>query len=444
MSYLDRLVLRKHRDLEVEVPRKRTPSRDKTKYQDEKPDIEASNDDFGVNYREIFQTIGVHSARAKSSPCQNYYGRSSVTIEEVAGPISNTEETTSCIIEEGSSNTIYTTPLVPKRAVQSRGGRVSILGMTPFGDFREDPHPSRDGRASSSKSRKSPLDRVKLVSPTVSSRVWSPKPTYTGLSDFFLAGIKSGSSPSNTTKVAPRDVNSTSGISKLLSKGVWKPNDSVSIIEVTDHDEQPEDDRSPFPVIPLVQEPPAGVDQQSNSTNNSIDMRNSSDQEVDNMQDFGINDFLKAGPIPRKLSQDYNDVHRVSTVSPLTLSPRPPQLHWSDDDSDDDVIVDVVSRVPETPKDFHSKEEQDEEDQVTLEDLTWELASTTGRLTHCEGDLDDSLDNAVDDQNNNHSGDEDSIEEDNGGISLDEDSNDELDEDKLSDSKMKEEVHALE
>lgn len=441
MSYLDRLVLKKHRD--PVTPTRRSPStqtRNKTKQKD-RDNVEAMSDDFGVNYREIFQTIGVHSARVRSSPGPNYFGRASVTIQEVSGPVYNTEETTTCFIDESSGTA---TPVIPnntRKALPSRGGRVSIMGMTPSGDFGEDPYqPSRISTTAMSTTRKTPLDRAKLVSPT--ARVWSPKPTYTGLSDFFLAGVKSPS-PSNTPNVESSRVDTKSVSSKLLTKGLWKPNDSVIIVEVSNDEEMNEDQcavpEPSYSVIPLVREP--DVDHAKHlSKNNTLETGNSLELEVGNMQDFGINDFLKASPMPRKLSQDYNDVHRVSTVSPLTLSPRPPQLHWSDDDSDDDVIVDAVSRVPETPKDFHGKDEQDEEDQATLEDLSWELASTTGRLTHCEGDLDDSFDN---EDRENHSGDEDSIEEDNGGISLDEDSNDD-DDNQLNDSLMKEEVHALE
>ncbi|KAK3699387.1 hypothetical protein QZH41_018554 [Actinostola sp. cb2023] len=469
LSYLDRIVLKKHRDLDPVIPSIRTPSRERNKTRETKKlghsSIEKTNDDFGVNYREIFQSIGVQSARAKSSPSQSYYGRSSVTIEEMRGPVyNNTEETTTCIIEEGSSNT---PPAVnDERAVPSRGGRVSILTFTANGDFREDPlQPSTNCGIRSSQSRQSPLIRAKQVSPPVPSRVWSPKPTYTGLSEFFLAGVKAPS-PSNSPKMEVGGADAKAVSSKLITKGVWKPDDSVCIIEVTNVGEEPGNESSipgpSFPVIPLVQEPVDDVDHQTHSSktaNSSMEKGNSLELEVGNMQDFGINDFLKAGPVPRKLSGDYN-VHRVSTVSPLTLSPKPPQLHWSDDDSDDEVIVDVASRVPETEQqpeaeqepeavqDFHGKDEQDQDDRATLENLSWELASTTGRLTHCEGDLDDSprdVDTEQDDMNN-HSGDEDSIEEDNGGTSLDDDSGDDnvdADEISLQDSLMKEEVYAL-
>jgi hypothetical protein len=460
MSYLDRLVLKKHREA-LHPSNQRTSSRGgnkKPSQKEHRPCGEKSNDDFGINYREIFQSIGMHSARERSSSSQNYYGRTSVAIEEVMdNNITNTEETTSCIVEE---QTGYTQNMVSNAKATYGSGRVSILGMTAYGDFREDAddiapvsvYSRVSGSSLHSSFGRSPLSlRTKLiaqrgVSPAAESRVWSPKPTYTGLSDFFLAGVKSPL-PSNSPKRELLDTSAKRVSPKLLARGVWKPNESVCVTDVTTK-ERDESSISSMPVIPLVQEPSHDTETDAaKGASNSIEKGNSIELDVENMQDFGIVDFLKAGPVPRKLSGDYYDVHRVSTVSPLTLTPNPPQLHWSDDDSDDDAIVDVASHVPEVEiKDVQDKIEQNDDDRVTLEDLTWELASTTGRLTHCEGNLDDCLDEVQEQQEAGpNSCDEDSIEEDNGGTSLGDGSSDDIDEDEilLENSLMKEEVHAL-
>lgn len=458
MSYLDRLVLKKHREAGTLQPAPRSTSRGEHKRstpKDNKSSGELSTDDFGINYREIFQNIGVHSARQRSSSSQNYYGRASVAIEEVLDDVTNTEETTSCIVEE---QTGYAKNVATSAKAVSRLGRVSILGMTADGDFREDADdivpPSANGAASPSSlhsslggSHLSRLIAQRGVSPAGTPRVWSPKPTYTGLSDFFLAGVKS---PSPTSSPMREHLESSAKrvSSKLLTSGVWKPYESVSILDVTAEEaEEKESSREGIPVIPLVQEPSYDTESDKGKEDRKVmEKGNSIEVDVQNMQDFGIVDFLKAGPVPRKLSGDYCDVHRVSTVSPLTLTPNPPQLHWSDNDSDDDAIVDVASQAcEERISRCEVKQEQDDEDRVTLEDLTWELASTTGRLSHCEGDLEESLEEGHVEQEHENSCDEDSIEENNGGTSLGDDSCDDIDEDeiRLGDSLSKDEVHAL-
>lgn len=99
------------------------------------------------------------------------------------------------------------------------------------------------------------------------------------------------------------------------------------------------------------------------------------------IHDFGIVDFLKTQPYLPNGYEDYRLVHRVSTVSPLTLSPNPPTFHWSDD-SDDDFLEQLCSTTIQDEQ----RADQDEADRATLTDLAWELASTTGRLTRCELD----------------------------------------------------------
>ena len=99
------------------------------------------------------------------------------------------------------------------------------------------------------------------------------------------------------------------------------------------------------------------------------------------IHDFGIVDFLKAQPYIPKGFEDYSQVHRVSTVSPLTLSPNPPSFHWSDD-SDDDFLAQLCTQSAQDDP----RTDQDEDDRATLTALAWELASTTGRLFQCELD----------------------------------------------------------
>lgn len=282
--------------------------------------------------------------------------------------------------------------------------------------------------------------------------MWSPQPSYAGLSDFFLAGVKTESAPSESV---PREGTYEASMRSkpLLSRGVWKPLESISITEVDEsRDQAPSNGsprrggQSPVRVVPLVQEPT--VDIQTNiakrSDRASEDSLQTSQEWSDSVNmprihDFGIVDFLKAAPeLPK---DDFGAVHRVSTVSPLSLTPKPPQLHWSDDDSDDDVITLVRAHAPG----YFDEGDQGADDQATLDDLTWELASTTGRLTQCEN-LDE-----MEGGEGEESYEEDSIEENDCGSGLS--SPDELDADvedrtlcdlsALEDQKLQSEVRAL-
>ncbi|XP_032237704.2 uncharacterized protein LOC5512374 isoform X2 [Nematostella vectensis] len=416
LSYLDRLVLKKHRE------EGRTASSPKSEVNTKKnspvsEELQNETDQgYGINYREIFQSLGAQTTRDKAS--LNGYERftspskGAFIIEEV--PDNIPAEEALCIVDEGRNE-----EAAPQRPT-SRTGCVSIMGMTASGDFRPDaddlhagpPQPQVSTGSKSSLGGSKPSGKYlpsRSQSASAVPRVWSPKPGYKGLSNFFLVGVDAESASENPRSEPrykpsppknPRTPSPPKRISpKLLAQGVWKPDESVYASE--EISPMADNDRGKYPgggpVIPLVQEPADAQDAANNNSprNRKLKIKKRLSDGDSRLKDFGINDFLKASPVPSKFSEDYYDVHRVSTVSPLSLSPKPPQLHWSDDDSDDDVILEVTSRASmlEVAKAEEDglRQDQEDDDKATLEDLTWELASTTGRLTHCEGDLDEML-----------------------------------------------------
>ena len=225
------------------------------------------------------------------------------------------------------------------------------------------------------------------------ARVWSPQPRHVGLSEFFLAGVQDGSASGRVSRERDASFDLTSVkpdklSMRLLSQNVWKPLESVSAnvdtINRQDQQQQQTEERkdSPRPIIPLLHEPKLSDKNNDRPDSQSFAILKPVEGEDDaQIHDFGIVDFLKAQPYMPKGFEDYSQVHRVSTVSPLTLSPNPPSFHWSDD-SDDDFLAQLCTQSAQDDQ----RNDQDEDDRATLTDLAWELASTTGRLTQCELD----------------------------------------------------------
>ena len=424
LSYLDRMLLKKHQGDPTFTSPLAPPKENKSNSAEmslnlnETTDSPRSENHLGMNYREIFQSLGAPN-RKGSQENRVAPSRSVVSIEEVNDGDLSGEETTACIVEEEDPQPH------PQSRPLSRSGRVSIMCMTPAGRFEADtdalvledvspvsadsppsgqdtPMSRQAVRAASSRLGQNMATESQLGGST--GRVWSPNPHHVGLSEFFLAGVggESASGRASREREAMFDPTSVKPerLSKnLLSQHVWKPQESVFATNDSDstntqRQQQEEDggndDRtgSPLPVIPLLREPGLHVldkrDDRPDSQSSTIVPPSANDTEFTNdtqIHDFGIVDFLKAPPYMPKGFEDYTQVHRVSTVSPLTLSPNPPSFHWSDD-SDDDFLAQVCFQGTQEDQ----RANQDEDDRATLTDLAWELASTTGRLTQCELD----------------------------------------------------------
>lgn len=498
LSYMDRLLLKKHRKNTLQSVAK--PNRpvsvgvsSRTNIKPRYPDCnhinerDESKDELGLNYREIVQSVCSHVGKLNQ---ESRSGRSCsdgelvgmrdsccrVTIEEVLSGCDAIEETAVCMVEEA---TIGNSPISVARP-PSQSGRISIMTLTSTGDFRDDVEAltledvsSLSSGSPVSESRSSirhSADTLRTTSSHAASkmrvgsnggrtiqnkktarhaslgvlRVWSPQPSYTGLSSFFLNGVKPSVQSSETVKREGPDsaIGPRAHVSReLLNKAIWKPEDSV-IISVTDVEDTIQDDSSSETVcqsLPtsVVQIPesirnttvsevfPIICEPEPNSGNNMRGLKsdqshqNDSGDATSKIHDFGIVDFLQAGPTPSKGKTDFDLVHRVSTVSPLALSPNPPKLYWSDDDSDDDFIEEVVSLVQHKEGLLHDKQDQDFDDSATLNDLAWELESTTGKPTLAAIEA-DSLSTTLNVQEKGRGQfSQDSIEGDEGGTELD-------------------------
>ncbi|KAL9965600.1 hypothetical protein ACROYT_G029422 [Oculina patagonica] len=421
LSYLDRMLLKKHHGdpnfTSPQTPPKGT-KREGSELSPNKNNASNSprfDDQLGMNYREIFQSLGASSNRKNTQENNVPPSTSVIAIEEVNDDDLSGEETVACIVEEEDSY-----PHPQARPV-SRSGGVSIMCMTPMGRFEADSDAlvledvSPVSMNSPASEQAEPLSRLSVRGANSrvgqksqrqdqtggsTGRIWSPQPRHVGLSEFFLAGVQ-GESPSgrvSRVKDASFDLTSVKPdkLSKsLLSQNVWKPLESVFASDDSNNrQEQRQEEHSgsegrvesPRPIIPLLREPGLSAkngdrpDSQSSTIVTSAvnDSQFGHDTQI---HDFGIVDFLKAQPYMPKGYEEYSQVHRVSTVSPLTLSPNPPSFHWSDD-SDDDILAQICNQVTQEDQ----KADQDEDDRATLTDLAWELASTTGRLTQCELD----------------------------------------------------------
>ena len=425
LSYLDRMLLKKLQgDQTFGGPQ--APSKGK-KYNSSELSLNTNSDtsespknenQLGTNYREIFQSLGAPDRKASQENFQ-MPPKSVISIEEVNDADLSGEETTACIVEEEDFNPH------PQRRPLSRTGRVSVMCMTPTGRFEANTDalvvediasvpaqslslgqatPRLKQTSRSTSSRQGLHMRTKSQLDGSVGRVWSPQPHHVGLSEFFLAGVRGESVSGRTSRerktifdpvlVKPERLSKA-----LLSQHVWKPQESVfssnNIDRSNKQQQQPQlgkdDDKeartdSPRPVIPLLRAPELleTRNDRPDSQSSTIVPPMASDSGFTNdtmIHDFGIVDFLRAPPYLPKGFEDYSQVHRVSTVSPLTLSPNPPSFHWSDD-SDDDFLAQVCFQGNQDDQ----RADQDEDDRATLTNLAWELASTTGRLTQCELD----------------------------------------------------------
>lgn len=369
---------------------------------------------LGMNYREIFQSLG--SANRNGAQENNVTScKSAISIEEVDDDDLNGEETTACIVEEEEDSHPHS-----QERPMSRSGGVSIMCMTPMGRFEadtdalvlEDVSPVSVNSPASEQG--APFSRLGVRGAKSrasqdqtggwTGRIWSPQPRHVGLSEFFLAGVQ-GESPLGRVSrerdalFDPTSVKPDKLSKSLLSQNVWKPNDSIfaGVDSTNRHEQQRQQQQgedsaskgrkeSPRPIIPFLCEPGLSdnnVDRPHLQSSTIVTPVVNDTQFIHDTQihDFGIVDFLKAQPYMPKGYEEYSQVHRVSTVSPLTLSPNPPSFHWSDD-SDDDFLAHICTQGAQEDQ----RADQDEDDRATLTDLAWELASTTGRLTQCELD----------------------------------------------------------
>ncbi|XP_067038102.1 uncharacterized protein [Acropora muricata] len=325
LSYLDRLLLKKRQTSD------RTPLEG----------LQTENQ-LETNYREIFQDLG---APNKSTVTSVGTSNADLSIEEISAEFASSwEETDACIVEE----------FLP------HSEKDSFDCMTSSGHLLA--HVSPRSPSLTEKSWSSHLSKSEKTSSgnDVYVRVWSPKPSYVGLSEFFLAGVADDNPLPNKSVERWTEVRKSLVSTSLSSQNVWKPHESVSRIVVEDSLIQEEKENEP--VIPLVLEP-----------SRVHDIPGPGSSTVTLIHDFGIVDFLKIKPNLPSGFEKQSLVHRVSTVSPITLSPNPPSLYWSDD-SDDEFLEQICCQ---TFKD-EQKADQDEADRATLTNLAWELASSTG------------------------------------------------------------------
>ena len=409
LSYLDRMLLKQHHGNPTFTSPQTPPKGAKSERTEMLPNANdtssspTTEDRLGLNYREIFQSLG--ASNRKTIKGNNVTpSKSVISIEEVNDDDFGGEETVACIIEENDTHPH------PQARPLSRSGRISITSMTPTGRFQADSEalvledvspvsttsPALEHAALSRLSFRGGHSRVgQLQEQTGGStaRVWSPQPRHVGLSEFFLAGVQDGSALGRVSRerLASFDLTSVKPdkLSKrLLSQNVWKPLESVSANDDTinrqEQQQQQSEERkdSPRPIIPLLHGPNlSDINSDRPDSQSSTILKPVKGEDDAQIHDFGIVHFLKAQPYLPKGFEDYSQVHRVSTVSPLTLSPNLPSFHWSDD-SDDDFLAQLCTQSAQDDK----RADQDEDDRATLTDLAWELASTTGRLTQCELD----------------------------------------------------------
>ena len=413
LTYLDRMLLKKYHGNPTLISPQEPPKGAKIQETEMLPNANdalnrlTAEDRPGMNYREIFQTLGT-SNRETIQGNNVAPSRSVISIEEVNDDYFGGQETTACIIEEEATH--------PHRqaGALSRSGRISIMCMTPTGRFQADSDalvledvspvstnsPALEHAVLSRLSTRGGHSRMGQLQDQVNgsaARVWSPQPRHVGLSEFFLAGVQDGSASGRVSREKDSSFHPTSvkpdRLSKrLLSQNVWKPQESVFASDDTINREERQQQNegrkgSPRPIIPLLHEPTSSEKNSDRPDSQSSAIFSPGEGEAQTIHgaqihDFGIVDFLKAQPYVPKGYEDYSQVHRVSTVSPLTLSPNPPSFHWSDD-SDDDILAQLCTQTLQDDQ----RADQDEDDRATLTDLAWEIASTTGRLTQC--DLDD-------------------------------------------------------
>lgn len=295
-----------------------------------------------TNYREIFQDLGAPNKNIVTSVAKS---NADLSIEEVSAEFASSwEETDAYIVEE----------------ILPHSEKVSFECMISSGHLSAHVSPGSLSSAEPSWSSHSSKSDETSSGNDVYVRVWSPKPRHVGLSEFFLAGV-ADDNPSPIESVESwTEVTKSLVSTGVSSQNVWKPQESVSRIVVEDSLVREEKEHEP--AIPLLREP-TGFHDVPDSRSSTVAL----------IHDFGIVDFLKIKPNLPSGFEKHSIIHRVSTVSPVTLSPNPPSLYWSDD-SDDEFLEQICCQ---TFKD-EQKADQDEADRATLTDLAWELASSTG------------------------------------------------------------------
>ena len=295
-----------------------------------------------TNYREIFQDLGAPNKNTVTSVGKS---NADLSIEEISAEFAPSwEETDACIVEEFL-------PHSEKDSFDCMTSSEHLLAhVSPRSPSLAEPswssHLSKSEKTSSSND--------------VYVRVWSPKPSYVGLSEFFLAGVADDNPLPVKSVERWTDVRKSLVSTGLSSQNVWKPHESVSRIVVEESLVQ--ENKENEPVIPLLLEP-----------SRFHDIPGPGSSTAAQIHDFGIVDFLKIKPNLPSGFEKQSLIHRVSTVSPITLSPNPPSLYWSDD-SDDEFLEQICCQ---TFRD-EQKADQDEADRATLTNLAWELASSTG------------------------------------------------------------------
>ena len=143
----------------------------------------------------------------------------------------------------------------------------------------------------------------------------------------------------------------------LSSQNVWKPHKRVSRIVIEDSLVQEEKEHEP--VIPLLLEP-----------TKFHDIPGPRSSTVALIHDFGIVDFFKIKPNLPSGFEKQSLIHRVSTVSPITLKSQPSKpllVRRYQTNSWNKFVVRL-----------EQKADQDEADRATFTNLVWELASSTG------------------------------------------------------------------
>ena len=141
-------------------------------------------------------------------------------------------------------------------------------------------------------------------------RVWSPKPCHVGLSEFFLAGVADDNPLPLKSVERWTEVSQSLVSTGLSSQNVWKPHKRVSRIVIEDSLVQEEKEHEP--VIPLLLEP-----------TKFHDIPGPRSSTVALIHDFGIVDFFKIKPNLPSGFEKQSLIHRVSTVSPITLKSQP-------------------------------------------------------------------------------------------------------------------------
>ena len=278
-------------------------------------------------------------------------------------------------------------------------------------------------------------DTANKILKSKNKNVWKPSINYSGLSNFFTAGVRSGQSDGERhDRVDDNMLNNgrlNGGKSvegpklSLKIQDIWRPESAISysysesrmytpesdllylddIMRNQTHSEpfvRPDSTPIPLPEVRMVVQPPAesplGSLQNADSAaghegdNVHNNVRNAADRHL--LPDDSVNasprvslgeyDFLIAPP-PRSKGDDPTQLHRASTVTILGLSPQPIDI-WNDDSevelgaspkscNSPRSLASPRSYVDERsyPSDKNLEDEEKENEQKTLKGLSSEL-----------------------------------------------------------------------